>query len=70
MVGDTIRLKTFPAFTADVTNGDVHVELRGEGEIELAGTVSGGPAVNVSATGHHLVLLKGGTGIRTVGRKK
>jgi hypothetical protein len=26
--------------------------------------------VNVSATGHHLVLLKGGTGIRTVGRKK
>jgi hypothetical protein len=70
VVSDTIRLKTFPAFTADVTNGDVHVELRGEGEIELAGTVSGGPAVNVSATGHHLVLLKGGTGIRTVGRKK
>jgi hypothetical protein len=70
LVGDTIRLKTFPAFTADVTNGDVHVELRGEGELELAGTVSGGPAVNVSATGHHLVLSKGGTGIRTVGRKK
>jgi bla regulator protein BlaR1 len=70
MVGDTIRLKTFPAFTADVTNSDVHVELRGEGEIELAGTVTGGPAVNVSATGHHLVLSKGGTGIRTVGRKK
>jgi bla regulator protein BlaR1 len=70
VVADTIRLKTFPAFTADVTNGDVHVELRGEGEIELAGTVSGGPAVNVSATGHHLVLSKGGTGIRTVGRKK
>ncbi|MCE2902341.1 MAG: M56 family metallopeptidase [Gemmatimonadetes bacterium] len=68
IASDTIRLKTFPAFTADVTNGDVHVELRGEGEIELAGTVSGGPAVNVSATGHHLVLLKGGTGIRTVGR--
>jgi bla regulator protein BlaR1 len=70
IASDTVRLKTFPAFTADVTNGDVHVELRGEGEIELAGTVSGGPAVNVSATGHHLVLLKGGTGIRTVGRKK
>ncbi|WP_439643158.1 hypothetical protein [Gemmatimonas sp.] len=70
LVGDTIRLKDFPAFTADVTNGDVHVEFRGEGEIELAGTVSGGPAVNVSATGHHLVLSKGGTGIRTVGPKK
>lgn len=70
MVGDTIRLKNFPAFTADVTNGDVHVELRGEGEIELAGIVSGGPALNVSATGHHLVLSKGGTGIWTVGRKK
>jgi hypothetical protein len=70
MVGDTIRLKNFPAFTADVTNGDVHVELRGEGEIELAGTVSGGPALNVSAAGRHLVLAKGGGGIRSVGRKQ
>lgn len=69
VVGDTIRLKTFPAFIADVTNGDVHVELRGEGELELVGTVTGGPAMRVSATGHHLVLLKGGIGIRTVRRK-
>ncbi len=69
VVGDTIRLKIFPAFIADVTNGDVHVELRGEGELEIAATVTGGPAVRLSATGHHLVLIKGGSGIRTVGRK-
>ncbi len=69
VVGDTIRLKIFPAFIADVTDGDVHVELRGEGELEIAATVTGGPAARVSATGQHLVLLKGGTGIRTVRRK-
>jgi hypothetical protein len=69
VVADTIRLKIFPAFIADVTDGDVHVELRGEGALEIAATVTGGPAVNVSATGQHLVLLKGGTGIRMVRRK-
>jgi hypothetical protein len=36
------------AFTADVINGDIHVEL--------AGKFSGEPAVNVSATGNFLVL--------------
>ena len=69
VVADTIRLKSFPAFIADVTNGDVHVELRGEGELEFAATVTGGSASRVSATGQHFVLLKGGTGIKTVRRK-
>jgi beta-lactamase regulating signal transducer with metallopeptidase domain len=68
VVSDTIRLKTFPAFTADVTSGDVHIELRGDGELELRGTVTGGGAVNLSATGKHIVLVKGGSGIRTIGR--
>ncbi len=67
LVGDTIRLKTFPAFTADVTNGDVHVELRGsEGTLEIGGIVHNGPATKVGASGRHLVLLKGGMGINTV----
>ncbi len=69
VLSDTLRLKNFPAFTADVTQGDVHVELRGNGEIELSATVTGGPAVEVSASGRHLVLLKGGSGIRTAGGK-
>ncbi len=63
---DTIRLKALPAFSADVTNGDVHVELRGSGTIQLVGSVTGGPAANVSATGNHLVLMQGGTGVRTI----
>ena len=66
VVADTIRLKNLPAFIADVTDGDVHIELRGAGEIEIGGDVTGGPAVNVSASGRHLVLMKGGTGIRTM----
>jgi hypothetical protein len=59
-------LKALPAFSADVTNGDVHVELRGSGTIQLVGSVTGGPAANVSATGNHLVLMQGGTGVRTI----
>jgi bla regulator protein BlaR1 len=66
VVADTIRLKTLPAFIADVTDGDVHIELRGVGEIEIGGDVTGGPAVSISASGRHLVLMKGGTGIRTM----
>lgn len=63
---DTIHLKTFPALNLDVTKGDVHIELRGGGELELSGTVAGGPAVSVGATGRHLVLKKGGVGIASV----
>lgn len=66
VVADTIRLKNLPAFIADVTDGDVHIELRGVGEIEIGGDVTGGPAVSISASGRHLVLMKGGTGIRTM----
>ena len=66
VVADTIRLRNLPAFTADVTDGDVHIELRGAGEIEIGGDVTGGPAVSLSASGRHLVLLKGGTGIQTM----
>jgi beta-lactamase regulating signal transducer with metallopeptidase domain len=66
LVADTIRLKVLPAFNADVTSGDAHIELRGGGAIELAGTVTGGSAIKVSATGDHLILRKGGTGISTL----
>ena len=49
VVADTIRLKQLSAFTADVTNGDVHVELRAKtGTIELAATVTGGAPFRMS----------------------
>lgn len=60
---DTLRLRRLPAMTLDVTDGDVHVELVGDGRLSIGGDVSGGPATHLSATGHHVVVLKGGLGI-------
>jgi beta-lactamase regulating signal transducer with metallopeptidase domain len=60
---DTLRLDHLPAMTADVTDGDVHLQLVGRGEIEVAGDVTGGPASRVSARGPHITLLKGGVGV-------
>lgn len=65
-ITDTLRLDRLPAITADVTEGEVHIELRGPGAIRVGGEVRGGPATHLTATGHHLVLLKGGVGIRSV----
>lgn len=68
---DTLRLRTLPAFTVDVAQSDVHVRLGGEGTtaasaLTIGGSVTGGPATHVGGTGRHLLLLKGGTGIRVV----
>jgi beta-lactamase regulating signal transducer with metallopeptidase domain len=63
-LADTVRLAWLPAMTADVTDSDVHIELRSPGTISVGGEVTGGPARTVSATGRHLILLKGGRGIR------
>ncbi len=39
---DTVRLNHLPAFSADVTNGEVHVEMRRlAGSLELAGDATG-----------------------------
>jgi hypothetical protein len=60
-------LTALPAFTADVSEGELHIELRrGARLLEVRGDIEGGPAVSASATGRHLVLSAGGTGIRTV----
>lgn len=60
---DTLRLSSLPAMTLDVTDGEVHVMLVGPGQLEIGGTVTGGPATRLSAMGRHIVVRKGGTGI-------
>lgn len=67
-IKDTLRLKTLPGFTADVTDGEVHIKLLGSdrGTIELTATVTGGPATSLSGRDSYLVLLKGGVGIKTM----
>jgi hypothetical protein len=63
---DTLRLSSLPAITADVSEGDVHIRLLTPGRMRLAAEVSGGRAIRFTATGRHVVVLKGGTGADTI----
>lgn len=63
---DTLRLSSLPAITADVSDADVHIRLLTPGRMRLAAEVSGGRAIRFTATGRHIVVLKGGTGADTI----
>ncbi len=65
-LSDTLRLSSLPAITADVSQADVHIRLITPGRMRLAGEVSGGRAIRFTATGRHVVILKGGVGADTV----
>jgi hypothetical protein len=63
---DTLRLSSLPAITADVTEADVHIRLLSPGRMRLGGEVSGGRVMRFTATGRHIVVLKGGMGADTI----
>lgn len=63
---DTLRLSSLPAITADVSEADVHIRLLTPGRMRLAAEVSGGRAIRFTATGRHIVVLKGGVGADTI----
>jgi hypothetical protein len=63
---DTLRLSSLPTITADVSESDVHIRLLSVGRLRLGGDVTGGRAIHLTATGRHVVLLKGGVGADTV----
>jgi len=63
---DTLRLTSLPAITADVSESDVHIRLLSSGRLKVGGPVSGGRAIHLTASGRHIVLLKGGTGADTI----
>ena len=65
-LADTLRLSSLTAITADVTDGDVHIRLLTPGRMRLAADVSGGRALRFTATGRHVVVLKGGVGADTI----
>jgi len=64
---DTLRLASLPAMTMDVTDGDVHLRLVGPGRMSVGADVTGGLATHFSATAQEIIVLKGGTGVRTRG---
>ncbi|MDB4898203.1 MAG: hypothetical protein JWN53_11, partial [Gemmatimonadetes bacterium] len=63
LLTDTLRLDHLPAMTLDVTDGDVQLRLTGPGQLRVGGDVTGGAATSLGATGRHVTLLRGGTGI-------
>jgi hypothetical protein len=63
---DTLRLSTLEPITADVSQSDVHIRLLSTGRLKVGGPVQGGRAIHLTATGRHIVLLKGGTGADTI----
>jgi len=63
---DTVRLSSLPAITADVSQSDVHIRLLSAGRLRVGGEVIGGRAIRLTATGRHVVLLKGGVGADTI----
>jgi len=65
-LADTLRLSSLSAITADVSEGDVHIRLMTPGRMRLGAEVSGGRAIRFTATGRHIVVLKGGVGADTI----
>jgi hypothetical protein len=63
---DTLRLSSLPAITADVSEANVHIRLLTPGRLRVGGDVSGGRAIHFTATGRHIVVLKGGVGAETI----
>ena len=73
VLADTVRLRSAPSFTLDVSKGAVHVEfvdgqLDGGGVLMLAGYVIGQDSIRLRAVGRHLLAERGGTGIRVIDR--
>lgn len=63
---DTLRLTAVTEIAADVSSADVHIRLLSPGRLRVGGDVTGGRAIHLTATGRHIVLLKGGAGATTV----
>jgi hypothetical protein len=65
-LADTLRLSALPMLAIDVSQADVHVRLLSPGRMRVAGDVLGGRAIRFTATGRHIVVLKGGLGADTI----
>jgi hypothetical protein len=58
---DTLRLTTPASINADLTDGEVH--FLSEFPLDLKASITNGPALSVTGTGRHIVLVRGGVGI-------
>lgn len=71
---DTVRLRSTPSFTLDVSEGAVHVDFvdgqlgGGGGVMYMSGYIIGADSTRFRGVGRHLLVEQGGTGIRVMDR--
>jgi hypothetical protein len=71
---DTVRLRSTPNFTLDVSEGAVHVDFvdgqlgGGGGVMYMSGHIIGADSTRFRGVGRHLLVEQGGTGIRVIDR--
>jgi len=63
---DTLRLRTPQTLVADLTNGEVHVVAEDGGSLAVSAQFSDAPATHAAAAGRHIILERGGAGIRAI----
>lgn len=61
---DTIRAFTPLQLEAYLDAGEIHIVSDPAAPIDVEATLANSPATHVTATGYHIVLERGGTGIR------
>jgi hypothetical protein len=62
---DTLHVSTPTNITVDLTDGELHIVGIDDQDIRLDATLHDAPAVRLSAVGRHLVMERGGAGVRT-----
>jgi hypothetical protein len=63
MRSDTIRATTPARLEAYLDAGEIHVVTDGVIPLDVAATFANAPAIHAGASGRHIVLYSGGTGI-------
>ena len=61
---DTLRIATPTNVVVDLTGGDLHVVATDDQDVRLKATLEDAPATRLEAVGRHLVMERGGTGVR------
>lgn len=63
LTSDTLQLRTPVSFTADLTDGEVHIVSVGGTPLDVTAVFHDSPASNATAHNTHIILEQGGTGI-------
>ena len=63
---DTIRTTTPTRLEAYLNAGEIHLVADASAPLNVAATIANAPATHATATGKHIIIEAGGTGIRSL----